>query len=247
MDQLPSPVQELIKAKHFSVEDVTVTSRYFFILGTQAKERRLMKVAKGAVQHSLNQRNLVLWTNAMQKTIHKDAQFRIAPIIEDGYIDETWHWLIMPYIEGTPFATIGEDGVSHLMIDNPEKVFPSIIALMKHIDRVPGASIRGIDARYSYKPKSKLVLLETAISKARNNTPYLAELLQLINTNYQHLKTTNAHSDITETNLIVTPQDVPVLIDAEFAEAYNYEHYDAVEFYNRLFTRLSMPELDNKL
>ena len=86
-------------------------------------------------------------------------------------------------------------------------------------------------------------MLQTAISWARSTTPYLSELLQLLNANSSYLRFNNSHGDFTEINLIVNPRNEPVLIDAEISDSCNYKYYDAAEFYNRLYTRACSPNL----
>jgi len=97
--------------------------------------------------------------------------------------------------------------------------------------------------KWVLRKRDRLELLETAITWARNDTPYLAELLQLIQANYAYLGTTNAHGDFTDVNLVINPKGEPVLIDAEISSAHHYKYYDVAEFYNRLFTRSCVPDL----
>ena len=86
-------------------------------------------------------------------------------------------------------------------------------------------------------------LLENLIRWARTDTPFLSELLQIVDANYTNLRPTAAHGDFTELNLIIDRQQRPILIDAELGAGQNYRFYDVAEFYNRLYTRLCRPDL----
>jgi hypothetical protein len=242
-EKLPIMVQQIIHTTGFSVRERIANKRYYLFRGHVAGEPCMLKIEGRNPGNSLHQRNHVLWTNSMQNAVPQDAPFSILPVLEDGYMGDTWHWFIMPYVKGHPFATIDHDGLSHLNVTSPELILSHIISLMQLIERTPAKTVNGIDARLNFQAKNKLTILETAIKWARNDTPYLAELLQIIDTNYKHLATRNSHGDFSEINLIITPDNEPVLLDAEISDAYNYAYYDAAEFYNRIFTRLCNPEL----
>lgn len=204
----------------------------------------MLKIEGGHPRNALRQRNHIMWTTSLQDKLPKSQPFHIAPILEDGTITHAWHWFISPFIEGTPFAVLGKDGISEITIEQPEEIMPRIVDLMRFIGSATAAGVAGIDARYdSIARSNKAKMIETAIHWARNDTPYLADLLQLIEANYVHLRPTNTHGDFTETNLIINNKREPVLLDAEISNAYHYKYYDAVEFYNRLFTRACQPEL----
>ena len=245
--KLPKPVQGFLTEKHFTLQATLKNSRYFLmrVATSQADIQLMLKIEKSNPRTSLQQRNHILWTKSVAHTVPQNAPFHIVPILEDGYLEGVGYWFTMPFIEGQSFAAMNDDRLSAVTISHPEEVMPRIVSLIKYIEKTPALSVDGIDARYGKIPnrRDKLTLLETAISWARNDTPYLAELLQLIQANYAYLGSANAHGDFTESNLIINQKREPVLIDAEISSAFHYKYYDVAEFYNRLFTRACAPEL----
>lgn len=243
--ELPQAVKVFLEEKGFQLKTRLKNARYLLlqVSALNSENDLLLKIGKG--KDSLQQRNHVLWTKSVEHTVPKEAPFHIAPILEDGTINGIWYWFTTPFIDGTPFAEKGEDDVSKITSEHPEEVLSNIILLMRHIENVDALGANDIDARYGAlaKKRDRLELLDTAIKWARNDTPYLAELLQLIQANYTYLGTTNAHGDFTDVNLIIDPKGEPVLIDAEISSTHHYKYYDVAEFYNRLFTRSCAPDL----
>jgi hypothetical protein len=246
-EELPSPIRKFLSEKNYTIQEQFISTRYFLmrVLPGHADTALMLKIEKGTPQTSLKQRNHILWTKSVARTVPHNAPFHIALVIEDGYIADTWYWFTMPLIEGEPVAVMNDDYVSRITISRPKEIMPHIVALMKHIEKTPALSVAGVDGRYGSisKRRDKLELLETAIGWSRNDTPYLAELLQLIQVNYKYLGTSNAHGDFTDINIIINRKREPVLLDAEINSPYHYKYYDAVEFYNRLYTRSCSPEL----
>jgi hypothetical protein len=242
---LPAPIRALFTKKQFETQESIDNKRFLLVKGTMPTYDfpvLFKAVSPNSASDTILQRNLVMWTRSMQDTLPANAPFHIAPILEDGYVDDGCHWFITPFIEGIPFANPGNE--HKINVDRPAELMPSIVALMRHVEKTSAQTVAGIDARYgSVNKKDKLHLLENAIAWARNDTPNLAELLQIINSNYRYLGSGNAHGDFTEVNLIINTKREPVLIDAEISDSYGYKYYDAVEFYNRLYTRAMHPEL----
>lgn len=245
-NEIPKPIRAFLEKKAFRVKRQLPNKRFIVLKGNLANNNTqplMLKIERGNPRHSINQRNLVLWTKAVQDTFPPDAQFGVAPILEDGFIDEKWHWFLMPFIAGEPFATVDEE-LTHISVKDPAELLTRIVALMHHIEKTTASNVASFDARAGFPHKlNKVQMLDTAIGWSRSDTPYLAELLQIINANYQHIGTTNSHGDFTETNLIITPDRRPILIDAEISNTQNYKYFDAAEFYNRLFTRADNPAL----
>lgn len=247
--ELPDDVQNFLRKKQFTVENITPQKKFIFIKGTSPAhpQQLLLKISTGSAHLSLTQRNLVAWTASIQQNIPKDVPFGIAPILDSGVISESKHWVLMPFVEGTPFATI-QDSLSRTTLDDPAKYLDNIVDLIKYVEKTSARGLEGIDWRQGRgSRKDKLALLENLISWARPQTPYLSELLQLVNANCPNLRTTPAHGDFTETNLVIDGNDRPVLIDAELGSGQQYKFYDVTEFYNRLYTRLCRPDLARQL
>lgn len=241
---LPLPVQQLIKAKRFIPTKVNDNKRHFLLIGKMPAYNYLVVIKMGRSRTTLRQRNHVLWTKYMHKAIPSDAKFHIAEVLESGYTETGWHWLIMPYIQGEQFARLDSQHVSTVAIADPEKVLPRIVELMRFIEKTPAHSVAGLDARWGGIARSdKLKLLESAIDNARDSIPHVVELLQIISKNFTYLRTSNSHGDFSDINLIINEKSEPVLIDAEIGNAFNYKYYDCIEFYNRLYTRACNPEL----
>jgi hypothetical protein len=245
--KLPQPIRSFLNDKDFTIKS-TIGNRRYYLLRVSApglKSDLLLKINRGDPESSLRQRNHVLWTKSVEPTVPEGSPFHIAPVLDNGDIDGVWYWFTTPFIAGSPFAEMGEDGLSKIIHERPKEVLPKVVLLMRHVEKVDALSADEVDARHGKisKRRDKLELLETAIKWARNDTPYLAELLQLLQANYSYLGITNAHGDFTDVNLIIDRRNEPVLIDAEISSSHHYRYYDAAEFYNRLFTRSCSPEL----
>lgn len=244
---LPSHITALAKEIHFIATEVIQHNNHAAVIkGTMPPYNfpLILKVAGGLESDFLRLSNHIGWTKSLQEAVPTDAPFLIAPILRDGVTAESWRWFVSPFIEGAAFAKLTSDGMTQVNVQQPATLLPSIVSLLTFIEKVPAKSALGVDARLGrITLKNRYELLENAISWARNDTPHLADLLHIIKANSNYLQTQNAHGDFTELNLIVNEAGQSVLIDAEISSAYHYKYYDAVEFYNRLFTRADEPEL----
>lgn len=239
----PKTIQNFLTSIHFDPHATLSTAPTWVIRGKYPKfnQEVVIKIAT-TPRDSMRLRNHLLWAITLSKTVPKNSHFDIAAVLEDGDVGSLV-WCIMPYVKGEPFARVNGD-VTEITVTSIETTLPNIVSLLRFIEQGNGLSVAGIDGRLGgITKKDKLSLLQTAIEWARPDTPHLTELLQIMNANYRYLGTTNSHGDFTETNIVITHKNVPVLIDADISNAFNYKYYDVAEFYNRLYTRACSPEL----
>lgn len=246
MPALPTPVSRLMAEYGFVPAEQMPNPRSLLLKGMLEDRPAVLKVTPAEDARSVaQQRNAVHWIKAVGDQV-SSGPYHIAPIDAEGMLEDGSHWLIMPYIEGTPLAHVGKNGISRLAYPNATALLPSITGLMHAImaTRPHGrAALHGTPEQAALADQT---ILDTAAEWAQDTTdttPHIARLLQIIQASYKEVKESNAHGDFSETNIIINPAGEPVLFDAELGNVFNYAHYDIAEFYNRLYTRLCMPGL----
>lgn len=246
---IPPSINDLLTKKKFDVERVIPNNRFFVAKGSMPDYDYPVLFKSNRVGNGRNlilQRNHILWTKTVTPQIPHGAPFDIVPILEDGSSDEVPSWFISPFVEGTELGTV-KDHISKVQLSNPEDVVLRIAELAHFIGGLTSQSIMGVDGRLGspvQKPSDEVI--RRSIVWARNDTPHVAELLQIVEANAKYLNTANAHGDFSETNIIITNDNKPVLYDGELANANDFQHYDAADFYRRLVTRAGEPELARK-
>lgn len=201
----------------------------------------LLKVAKDRTT-SLRLRNENLWSRQTAPKIPPDAPFIIPRPVGCGFIDRQYFWLLSEFIEGKPFAKM-KGVVTEIQVKKPKAYLDKVAEMVFFLQKLEAKGLKGIDERFGKSPKtSKLSILRAAISFGRNTTPYLAELLQIIDKNYKNLGWSTNHCDVTPINLLVQGDKI-VLMDAELGDTAGFRFYDVAEFYNRLYTRCRRPDL----
>ena len=235
----------LLKQKRLNLLDTLKEKSTHNIYKVTSQENRKtfsLKIAKDR-HATLALRNHYFGTKQVVPKLPPSASFVIPKIVDCGFVDKQYFWILSDYIEGESFAKT--DGVvAKINVENPEKYLKKIVELTIFLQKLDTQSLRGIDNRFGRNIKTtKLALLESAISNARNNTPFLAELLQIISANYKDLASTTNHCDLTPINLLITNDGKIALIDADLGNILRFRYYDVAEFYNRLNTRVCRPDL----
>jgi hypothetical protein len=209
------------------------------------KKTLFLKIAKDKTT-SLLFRNQSFWTKQVAAKIPPGAGFTIPAIIDDGFLNQGYFWLLTEYVPGQPFAEI-KDSLGRIRVKNPENYFEKIIELILFLAKTEARGLKGIDNRLGREPKTtKLAVLEKAIRLGEANIPHYSELLKIINANYQNLKKVTVHGDLTPINLMVDREERVVLVDSDLGNFVFFRYYDVAEFYNRLYSRCCRPDLASR-
>jgi hypothetical protein len=238
---------KILKKNKFELIKVIGEKKKFSTLlvkDIKSSQKRILKVS-GNSEGDLLLKNQNFWLKQVNKNLDENINFTIEKSLMLGFTDSRT-WLILDYIEGKPYALI-ENGISVMQVKNPENYFEIICNLLYFLDSIETKSIKNIDKRLGERIKTdKLTLLESAIKFSRNSTPYVADLLQIIEKNYKDLSKSTSQCDITPINLLITKEQKVALVDSELGNLNVFRHYDAAEFFNRLYTRTCKPKLAYK-
>lgn len=224
------------------IQDEQKNHNIYKVFSSERNKSFFLKVSRNK-KASLLLNNQYVWSKQIASKIPENAQFLVPMIIDHGFINDQYFWLLTEYIQGVPFAKF-QGTVSKIQVSNPESYLEKIANLIKFLQVIEIKGLSGIDTRLGkLQNTSRLAMLEKSISMSRNFTPFLADQLQIINSNYHDLGRATNHCDITDINLIVTSDDKIALIDAELGGAVSFRYYDVAEFYNRIYTRACRPDL----
>lgn len=178
------------------------------------------------------------WNEQFNKAVSRETSHYWAPRnVESGFYDGNLFYLVTDVFNGTLLAKLPEKNTD----TNIRKHLPSIIEFTKLISEIPiSITERTGDHRDFFITKTRSWY--DAIPEEVRSIYGVANLLDDIVKNYQHLKISARHGDFAPWHLMTMEDGILGLIDGEHAAGNGVLYYDMAYFVQRVFCVLEDPE-----